>query len=280
MANKGIFRRTGAPLRLVRDTVKRMRESDVQILASSLAFGTVISLVPLLAVSLSVFHALGGFDSLMKQIEPFLMHNFVEASGAEASRYIRKAVKRIHSGALGIGGAVGLLIVSTKLFHEMETAVQRVWGLKSTRSIIKRLIVYWIVMFLGPLVLAVALGLIGSKDLGLLPLIPKGSLTVVFGFISFFAIYKLVPSCPVSYRAAGWSALIATIGISLAQSFYVEITRNILRYNKVYGSLASIPIFLLWILVLWWICLGGVALCATLEKKSKNEALSAEQKPD
>lgn len=267
MVKIGILRRVSGLLKILRDTAKRMRESEVQILASSLAFGTVISLVPLLAVSLSVFSALGGFESLMKQIEPFLLQNLVEASGAEASRYIRKAIQRIHSGALGVGGVFGLLIVSTKLFHDMETAVQRVWALRSNRSIFRKVFAYWIVMFLGPLILAVALGLIGSKDLGLLQVIPKGAITLVFGFIAFLFLYKSVPACPVSWWAAGWSAMVATVGVGLAQTFYVQITRNILRYNKVYGSLASIPIFLIWILVLWWICLGGAALCATLEKR-------------
>lgn len=257
----------GDILFIARDTWKRMRESDVQILASSLAFATVISLVPLLAVSLSVFHAYGGFEGLIAKIEPFILQNLVDTSGAQASRYIRKAIKRVHSGTLGIGGAIGLLFASTKLFHDMETAVQRVWQLRPRRSLIRRVIVYWTVMFLGPLLLAALLGLIGSRDLGLIEFLPKGAIAVVFGFAGLVIIYKLVPACRVNWRPALISASVATVGIALAQEFYSVLTTKILRYSKVYGSLASIPIFLIWVLLLWWICLAGAALTATLQQR-------------
>ncbi|RYZ66215.1 MAG: YihY/virulence factor BrkB family protein, partial [Proteobacteria bacterium] len=59
-----------------------MKASDLSILAGSLAFSTVISLVPLLAVSLSVFTAFGGLDTLLHKIEPFILQNLVDASGA------------------------------------------------------------------------------------------------------------------------------------------------------------------------------------------------------
>lgn len=251
---------------LISGTWRQMKESDVRILAGSLAFATVISLVPLLAVSLSVFHAYGGFESLLRKIEPFIMQNFVEASGAEISRYIRKAIERVHSGTLGLISVVGLFIASTKVFHDMETAVQKVWQIKQKRSLLKRLAVYWSIMFLGPLILAVALGVIGSRDLGLIDVIPKGVISLGFSFFAFLIIYKIVPACPVRWRSALASAILATIGVGLAQAFYSGLTKDILRYNKIYGSLASVPIFLLWILLLWWIFLAGAAFCATLER--------------
>lgn len=246
-------------------TWRLMRDADIQLLASSLAFGTVISLVPLLAVSLSVLNALDGFESLLKKIEPFILKNFVESSGVQISVGIRKAVGRIHSGTLGLTAAIGLVLASTKIFHDMETAVQRVWKIKRGRSVLRRLSIYWIVIFTAPLVLAATLALLGSRDLGLKGTVSNDTIALGFVVLSLAFIYKFVPACPVRWKSALMSAVVASSVIVVAKDSYAGLTKNILRYNKIYGSLASVPIFLLWVLLLWWICLAGAALCATLE---------------
>jgi membrane protein len=246
-------------------TWRQMRAADVQILAGSLAFSTTMSIVPLLAVSLSVFKAYGGFNVLMKQIEPLILQNLVEASGVHVSKFITSSVERIQSGKLGLGGATALFVTSTKLLFDMETAVRRVWSEKWQRPRVRRLIVYWAVMFIAPLMMAIALGVIGSKDLGLIRVLPKHLIAFGFTFLGFFSINKFVPTAFVRVRSALLSATVGALSVAIAQKFYASITKQVLSYSKIYGSLASIPIFLLWILILWWIVLGSVALCATLE---------------
>jgi membrane protein len=269
-----IWRRTKDSLRmslsLAVRTYRHAVSADVQILAGSLSFTTVLSLVPLLAVSLSVFSALGGLESLMGKLEPFLLQNLVEDSGMEIRNVIHHSIDRVHSGALGIGGVVGLLFTSTKLFHDIETAVQRVWRLEIKRHLAARIAFYWVIMFAAPLLLAALLGLVGSKDLGLLKVFPKGIFALVFGFAGFLVIYKWVPARKVSWFASVGAAVFATLGIGIAQSFYRTLTTKILNYNKIYGSLASVPISLLWILVVWWICLLGVALSVVLEERRES----------
>jgi membrane protein len=252
----------------------QLREADVQILAGSLAFATVMSLVPLLAVGLAVFSAFRGFEPLMNKLEPFLLRNLVDASGANFAHEIRAAIARVHAGALGIGGVGGLLITSTKIFRDMETAVQRVWRLKSRHSLARRLAIAWALIFIAPVILAVALVTLTSRDLGLIQLLPRGTITDLLEFISLVILYKLVPSCRVHWRSAFISGLVATIALILAHMFYAQLTIHTLRYNKIYGSVASIPIFLLWLLVLWWIVLIGVGLCAVIEREysSRNRA--------
>ena len=74
----------------------------------------------------------------------------------------------------------------------------------------------------------------------------------------------------IDYKAGNLTSVkkaFAALGVVLAQSFYARVTGHILSYSKIYGSIASIPIFFLWILVLWWIALAGVALCAVLENR-------------
>lgn len=251
----------------VKAAIVRLNQAEIPLIAGSLSFTTVLTLVPLLAVSLSVFSWLGGLDGLLKQLEPFIFKNLVESSGAEFSRYLSRSIRRIHSGALGVTGVIGLFLASTKLFSEMETAIQRVWIVKKKRALWKRLLVYWSVMFLGPLIAAAFLGFMGSKQLGLLQVFPSQIVAALFSLVALFAIYKWIPARRVHFAPALASALFATSGLMAAQAFYATIMRGIFRFSKVYGSLAGIPLFLLWVYVLWWIILLGATLTAVLQER-------------
>jgi membrane protein len=99
----------------VLQTYEQIHKSDVSTLAGSLAFSTAVSLIPLLVVSLSVFTAFGGLESLLHKIQPFILSNLVDASGAELSKSIRGAIEHVHSKTLGVGGVVGFIIASTKI---------------------------------------------------------------------------------------------------------------------------------------------------------------------
>ncbi len=252
---------------IISATWLQMRDVDVPVLAGSLAFATVLSLVPLLAVSLSAFQAFGGFEILLKHLEPFILQNLVEASGAHVSKFIQDSIARIQSGKLGAIGALALLFTSTRLFMNVEKAVRRVWKEETPKFNLWRLLVFWVVMFLGPVFLAATLGVLGSKDLGLLKLLPHQSMAFLCTLIGFVMINRLLPARTVSWRSVVIASAFAAVGVVLAQSFYAKVTGQILTYSKIYGSIASVPIFFLWILVLWWISLAGVALCAVLERK-------------
>lgn len=246
---------------------RRVREADLPLLVGSLSYSTVLSLVPLLAVSLSVFHFFGGLDFLLKQIEPFLLRNLVESSGAELTKYLARAIRRVHSGAIGLGGVVVLLYASTKLFHDMEAAIQRVWLVTSKRALWKRLVVYWTVMFLGPLIVAGVLGALGSRGLDVLTQIPSGTVAGAIAFIALFAIYKWVPARRVEFGPSFAAALLAAAALALAQEFYAGVMRGLFRFSKLYGSLAGGPLLLIWILIVWWIVLLGATLAAVLQEK-------------
>jgi membrane protein len=252
---------------VVRATSRVLAESDARILVGSLAYATVVSLVPLLAVSLSAFHAYGGFGPLLKTVEPLLLDNLVPGTGGEVRRTLHGMIQHIRPRTLGIGGVIGLLVSSMKLFFDIETAVQRIWGIREKRAWPLRLFIYVLMIFLGPLLLAVAVGVISSYGLGLIAHLPKGTISFLVTLLPLAAIYKILPARKVSWRDSLWSALLAAMAIVGAEQIHLVLTKKILKYNKLYGSLASIPIFFLWIWTLWWICLAGAALCRQLHER-------------
>lgn len=253
---------------VIKDLALLLKNHQVRTLASALAFTTLISLVPMLAVSLSVFQTFGGFESVLKKVEPFILHNLVPTSGADITTVMRKSIDRVHSGALGFWGVIGLLLASTKMFVDIERAVQEVWKLTPRKWLSPRLIIYWGVMFVVPVVLAIVLGVLSSKDLGFYKRIPKWTISFGFLFVGLFATYKFMPAIKVVKKWAALSALLAASSIVALQISYVRITKELISYNQVYGSLASVPFFLLWLLAFWWIFLIGSGLCASLQNRS------------
>jgi membrane protein len=254
---------------VIRDILVLLKDADIRLLASALAFTTLISLVPLLAVSLSVFHSFGGLEYLLKKVEPFLLQNLIPTSGADITSAIRGAIHRVHSGALGFWGVIGLMLASTKMCFDIERAVQKVWQLTPRKKFAGRLMVYWMVMFAVPVVIAVILGLAGSKDLGFYKHVPKWTISFVLLFVGLFTTYKYMPAVKVVKKWAALSALVAASAILFLQISYVGITRELISYNKVYGSLVSVPFFLIWLLVVWWIFLVGCGLCASLQSRAQ-----------
>ena len=126
---------------------------------------------------------------------------------------------------------------------------------------------YWTLITLGPLALSVAIGAATSSDMAITRVLPGEIGTFLITTALFYAIYKFVPNRPVSWKPAMISGFIIAVLWNLARIGYAFYTANFVKYNKIYGSLAAIPILLVWIYIVWIIVLGGAALTATLQKR-------------
>ncbi len=253
-------------LALVSEVNKQITNGEVRLLANSLSYSTVLSLIPFFAVSLSVFHAFGGLDKLYAEIEPLIMQNLASAAGKTALSGIQSMIFKFKPQTLGLLGFLGLLITSTTLLIDMEAAIEKVWQIKEKRSFTLRIFFSWLIIFLGPLALAGLMGAMYSNKTGFFYLHKIYFNASLLWMIVLF-IYKYVPSEQVDMKAAILSAIVATSFLAGGQKIFTLLTKTIFSYSKLYGSLATIPIFFLWISILWWIFLIGVALCAVLNKK-------------
>jgi membrane protein len=253
-------------LALVFEVNKQITDGEVRLLANSLAFSSVLSLVPLFAVSLSVFRAFGGLEKLYLDFEPIVMQNLAEAAGKVALENLQSLILHIKPQALGLLGFLGLLLTSTNLLWDMELAVQKVFGSKVHRSITFRIFFSWLIIFLGPLALASVTGLLFA-DKSAFFFRHKSFLNIGFLFFVVYLICRYVPRLKVYKWPAIISAVFTTVCLVLGQKIFTYLALKIFNYSKLYGSLAAIPIFLLWISILWWIFLIGVALCAALNQR-------------
>lgn len=250
---------------VTRETWRRTKRAQLPLVASSLSFTTILSLIPLLAVSFAIFQAFGGLDKMSGPIENFIVDNLAEGVSDQVIDVIHRFISNAHPRAIGIGGLLGLVFTTMTALSSIERAINSVWSAPLKRSWFQRISSYWLFVTLGPVALAVALGLATSRDFPVARLFPSGSGIFVFLIAFFFFVYKWVPHTIVSSRYALASAALTSVTFTLARTGFHAYLAQAVSYNRIYGSLAAIPILLLWIYIVWLIILSGAALTATLQ---------------
>jgi len=250
------------------DTGKHMLEAQLPLVASSLAYTTILSIIPLLAVSFAIFQAFGGLEKIYEMIEPMILENLAESAGKDAMNSIRRFIGNAHGGAMGAGGLIGLVITSMSMLSSAEKAINRVWRAEIKRTLFQRIAAYWLFITLGPIALSVALGTATSSDIPLSKVLPSGTIGFVFGILIFTIIYKFVPNRKVQILPALIAGTATTITWYLAKAGYSLYTHKVVTYHKLYGSLGAIPIMLFWIYIIWLVILAGAAFSAALQKRA------------
>lgn len=255
------------PVELLKETWAQMQRSQLLLVASSLAYTTILSIIPMLAVSFAIFKAFGGLERLYATIEPFILSNLTEGSSDEAIAAIRRFLENAQASAIGIGGFIGLVATSMSMLHSIEHAINSVWGAPARRHYFQRIATYWFFVTVGPLGAAVAVGMATSSDFPLWKFVPDGTGIFLLTVMFFSAVFKWAPNCDVHWPYAIVSAAVTATGLAIARTGYGLYTSTVVTYSKIYGSLGAIPIFLLWIFIVWVIVLTGAALSSVLQSR-------------
>jgi membrane protein len=253
--------------RLVEET------NDIRFAASSLAFSTLLSIIPFLIIVLAVFQSIGGLEQFYPKIEWLLLSYMKEATGSNVTRYIRSALQNVNSNTLGISGGLFLIWASLGLIRNIDFAFNKIWKIKISKPAYKRIWLHWLLLLAAPITLAIFTGL---KSL---TFITFGRQSIEHQFLFsvsiaglLFTLYKVIPDTEVRAVPAAISAVIASFGLAVVQSSFLWFSLRVFQNNQIYGSLASFPIFLVWLLVVWYVVLAGVAFCAFLQQKLGKKA--------
>lgn len=241
-----------------------IRSGELQMVAASLSFTTVLSMIPFLAVVLATIQFIDSSNQFYTQLESVVLQYFQDPIGQDGIQLVRKSFQRIHAGRMGSLGAVFLVLASVVLVNDVEKAIHKVWHLADRRPLYQRLFVSWIFLIVVPILLAILFAISSMKAVvGYTSVLPTSFYSTILLFVTLAATYKFVPNTKVRWSAALRGAIFSTIGLSLLLKFFKIITTKVFIYNKVYGSLAAVPGFLIWILVIWYVVLIGASISAT-----------------
>ena len=251
------------------DMAQQTRDGEIRLVASALAFSTLLSLVPFLAVTLSIFKNIGGLEFLYPKVESFLLAYIEQGVGSKAILFVHNLLQRISANILGSTGAVFLFFSTFKLIDDMERGINRVWNVQERRPFHRRVALSLFLFFLFPLSLAVY---VGFRSVGLFnPIIKTGVHSITdFAMLlgGLFIVYKMIPFLKVKTKPALVSAIMAAVALVVLKNTFAWAATKVFTYSKIYGSMAAVPLLCLWILGAWYIILAGVALSASTQKRN------------
>lgn len=235
--------------------------------ASSLAFLSIISIIPIFAIAYLVFSLAGGLEKIQGLIENYMFQNLVPSFADQIMGYFTTIKNNISEKTLGYFGFIGFLITSYGTFERMEHSFNSIWGIRRHRTFAKKIGVYCCLISLGPIFVGFSLFL-GTKSLSLIEA-PDSPLLYAFvafllTFFFFTCLFLFLPNQKVGKSSAMKAGFITAVLFEVAkQAYAIYINTSVIQ--SIYGALASVPLFLLWVYIVWFLILIGAELCFLLE---------------
>lgn len=239
--------------------------------SATLAFATVVSLIPLAVLFLSFAVQLGAGDRVLEyakeKILPLAAPDFQETLSVWLEENISKdAFAKGLVGVVGLVALAGLLLSALGIFVTAERNFNRIWKVRGTRTYLQKLVIFWVVLTTSPFILTASAS-VESLLLpagGALEAIVRSSfllralyaavVPVSIGFLGFSVLYVFLPSAKVRFRSAALGGVAAAVlWLASTKTFYIYVART----SSIYGSLAIVPLFLLWLYLNWAITLLG-----------------------
>lgn len=251
---------------------RRLTEERLPQVAGSLTFTTTLALVPLLTIVLAIFTTFPVFSALRASLEGYFVQTVMPKAISNTiignlTQFASKATR------LSAVGAVALLFTSSAMMATVERAFNQIWRVKRTRPLAQRVVMYWALLTLGPLLFGLSLTVTSQLFLatsGVMATVPLlGALVytaVSVGLTTgaYTLLYMAVPHRFVDWRDAVWGALVAAVAFEVAKRLFGVFIKQFPNYTIIYGALAALPLFLLWIYLSWMITLVGALITAAL----------------
>ena len=263
-----IFRKS---LQVLTHIYKSFFANDCANRAASMAYTTLLSLVPMLMLSFWILSLFPAFSGTGQDFKQFIVKNFVAHSAQMMADQLDHFIQQVK--VLSWSSLVALAIVAVLMIYDMVSAFNSIWHVKEKRGFLASLFSYTLFLILAPI--GFGIFMVGSSYLAtlsfvthvqflekpLLYILPYLSALVIFTFFNW-----ALPSCKVPLRNALIAGFITTVlfeGTKYLFGLYMSLFPT---YRLIYGALATIPIFLLWIYICWVILLLGAVICQTLTK--------------
>ena len=228
--------------------------------ASALTFTVALSIVPILALAFSAVKGFGGAARLRPLVEQYL------GLGPSSSQ-LMGYVENVNAAALGSAGGAFLLITVISTMGTVEQALNTIFSVPQSRSYFRKFSDYLSVLFTVPFLIVAALGVtaVFSVRISHFPFITQ-LLPYLFVWAGFFFLFVFFPYTKVRYGPALIGSLVTAVLFQLAQWGYVRFQVGVANYRAIYGAMATLPIFLVWIYIAWAVILFGAELTAAVQR--------------
>lgn len=260
--------------RLARFAARRSREDRIPQVAGSLTFTTMLAIVPLATVAFALFTAFPIFASFQNSLQGFLADHLMPA---QINSQIFLYLNQFASKAKGLTtmGMIVLFVTSVMTMMTVESAFNVIWRVRKARPLAQRVLVYWAILTLGPILIGVSLSISSYLFTRSLALATEQHVSMLFDWmlmgaslpltaLAFTMLYVYLPNCRVEWRDALIGGIASAVAFELAKRGFGYYVRRIPTYTAVYGAFAAAPMFLLWMYLSWFITLVGAMITSAL----------------
>lgn len=257
-------------LRIFALAIKGFNEDKCLLKATALTYYTLFSIVPVIALAFAIAK---GFD-LQQVLQEQLLSDFSGQKDilAQAFVYADKMLNNAKGGVIAGIGIVLLIWSVMKLLSSIENSFNEIWEIKKDRTWVRKVTDYLSIMLIAPILIIISgtvtvtlktgidsvLGSVAMLSPLQFIMLKVLAFTLIWSMFTF--LYLVLPNTKVNFKAAMMGGGIAAILFELLEWAYVSSQIGVGSYNAIYGSLAALPLFLIWVQYSWFVVLFGAEL--------------------
>ncbi len=238
---------------------EQFNKEQCVIRASGLAYTSLLAFVPLVAVTFSLFTSFSAFASMKESIQSNLFNFFIPAKGGEILNYINQFADNTKT--LGVVGTILLLITAIMLFQNIERSINGVWHIQKQRKFVFKFIIFTSVLLWGTLFIGASFYITGKirglmafeqlMEIGLFSRFVLWLFPLLLSVSAIFLVMMLVPNTKVFLSSAIVGGITGGVLWELGKGAFAHYAAKSVNYSVIYGSLALVPIFLVWLYLTW-----------------------------
>ena len=270
-------------LAFTRLVLARFGRDQCMRISAALSYTSLLALVPLGAIAFAILKAFPVFDNIQGQIKALLFENFLPESVEGAQAYFDRFIGQTEG--LTAIGIVVLAVTAILLLSTIEAALNSIFHVKAKRPFVPRLMMFWAVITLGPLLLGGSLSLgtylyaltewAGADKIPGLGGVATRLLPSVLAIFAFTVFYAIVPYRPVRTLHALIGGISAGVLFGILRKLFALYMSAFPAYQTIYGALATVPIFLIWMYLSWAVVLIGAEIAASLPQWGRAKAAAS-----
>jgi len=283
-----LFRHTTHLLRFSIRVLERFISDKCIQRASALAYASLLAFVPMVALGFSVFTSFQAFDAMAGSVSDSLLNYLLPTSQKAVQDYLGTVADK--TTAISVFGIIGLLFTATALLNTIEEAFNDIWRITRARAWLSKFITFWATLTLAPILIGASITI--TSYFTALPVIrdvAQGASYIseapflvpwMMSSLAMATLYTVLPNTSVPFRYAAVGGLVAGALFEWAKFGFAFYVTEIANYERLYGALSTLPIFLIWIYLIWVIVLLGseIAFCLQHPEQSHRQN-SSFQKP-
>jgi membrane protein len=251
--------------------MRRFNDDRCMQIASSLTFTSLLSIVPMVTIAVTVIAAFPVFGEVTAALQAFILQNLVPASAESIATYTQQF--STNAAKLTAVGIAFLVVTSVMLLLTIDRAFNDIWRVKRPRPVIQRVIVYWTLITVGPVLIGASLTLTSwlvGQAVGLVRGLPGAGVAllsvvpIALTSIALALLYIAMPNRRISPRDAVIGGMLGGIAFELMKRGFALYVSYFPTYTLVYGAFATVPVFLLWVYLSWLVVIFGAVVVASL----------------